>query len=249
MLAIGFANKFYTLWNISTSTVTNELEEHEVTTYTYIKNVSLDKEKAFNSYPEAKYMDDLKGLSRSFEVVGSTKELRIDRFNFGKYKGNLISECVDYSYMAYMLGQFTEERNKQIANTLEKVGYHTEKTKYNWLVWTPEEWEEELSCRNANTEFINKLKNNETIEVLFERNLEVGQDGNDNYFGTYNSGDITYHFPEITVNYYAGYEYGLPAINGKGKRIKNKIVEISEYDWNKNDNTIVVFVKKFNVKK
>ena len=52
--AIGFANKFYTLWHITEETKPlGNGRSYMITHYTFIKNISFDKETALSKYPEA----------------------------------------------------------------------------------------------------------------------------------------------------------------------------------------------------
>ena len=52
--AIGFANKYYTLWQISEETKPlGNGRSMVVTHYTYVKNISFDKETALAKYPGA----------------------------------------------------------------------------------------------------------------------------------------------------------------------------------------------------
>ena len=70
MEAIGFANKYYTLWQIDTYTRTIRVgQNEEVTRYAYIKNISFDRETAFAKYPNAKFIEDLRGKTQSWDSV------------------------------------------------------------------------------------------------------------------------------------------------------------------------------------
>ena len=50
MKVIGFANKFYTLWEVTEGTTPSEINGMSVNTihYEYIKNISFDLETAIN---------------------------------------------------------------------------------------------------------------------------------------------------------------------------------------------------------
>ena len=44
--------------------------------------------------------------------------------------------------------------------------------------------------------------------------------------------DIDIYFPEVKQNYYNGWEYSIPEIKGKGKRVKNKTFKVKiDKDW------------------
>ena len=67
--AIGFANKFYTLWLVQ--------ERKYSKTYIYRKNISFSKEKAMSLYPDAVFDENLRGRTQTFTVrvgVGSSRE-------------------------------------------------------------------------------------------------------------------------------------------------------------------------------
>lgn len=258
MKAIGFANKFYTLWEISTKTVTTQYDEYELTTCTYIKNISFDLNKVRETYPDLEILDYLKGHSISFEVYGSKKSINNDRFNFGKYENELISECNDSWYLTWFYDCCCDERKQNVKNRLIELGYHfsVHTTMYdgveiqNEKMYSAEEWANLQEQLARNEEFINKVLAKEPIEILMERNLTVGEDMDENYFGIYNHEFGALHFNDITVNYYNGYEYGLPKQKGKGKRVKGKTIVITDYDYKitgDNYSPTVIFVKEFNI--
>ena len=71
--AIGFANKFYTLWSV--------YETKYKKIYTYIKNISFSKERAHQLYPNAEFVDELRGKTHSFIVsVGDSLGSEFERF-------------------------------------------------------------------------------------------------------------------------------------------------------------------------
>ena len=66
--AIGFANKFYTLWQISEETKPlGNGRSYVITHYTYVKNISFDKETALAKYPGATLNENLRGMTRSWD--------------------------------------------------------------------------------------------------------------------------------------------------------------------------------------
>lgn len=68
--AIGFANKFFTLWSIDAEPVytTDAYGKHWLTgyhtRYTYHKNISFDLEKAKALYPSLEVQEDLRGKNK-----------------------------------------------------------------------------------------------------------------------------------------------------------------------------------------
>ena len=110
MKAIGFANKFYTLWDIRKDTTyfTDSYGKHwpyrEVTFYTYIKNISFDLEKAKEAYPEACVIEELRGKCRDWSK--KSEDLTPEILKFGKYCGKSISEVadIDFDYLLWLRG-------------------------------------------------------------------------------------------------------------------------------------------------
>ena len=65
--AIGFANKFYTLWHITEETKPlGNGRSYVITNYTFIKNISFDKGVALSKYPEAIFDENLRGKTISW---------------------------------------------------------------------------------------------------------------------------------------------------------------------------------------
>jgi hypothetical protein len=62
--------------------------------------------------------------------------------------------------------------------------------------------------------------------------------------------DILYHFPEVKENYYQGFPYYLPVLNGKAKRIKNKNIKIKKFTYSvDNYNRLVIEILDFEIVK
>lgn len=77
--AIGFANKFYTLWHV--------IERKYSKTYIYRKNISFSKEKAFEKYPDAVFDERLNGMSHTFTVrtvTGGSSDDYMEKFSISK---------------------------------------------------------------------------------------------------------------------------------------------------------------------
>ena len=62
------------------------------------------------------------------------------------------------------------------------------------------------------------LKKTGTIQLQMERNLDT--------YGFVQIDGIPYSFENYVERSYNGYGYGLPTLNGKAKRIKNKLIEV-----------------------
>lgn len=105
--AVGFANQFYTYWEVSTTkNYTSEMGWHWTTYYRYIQNLSTDKElamrKAQQMAPEGKFVEfweELSGRSESW----SSQSFEPGRFQFGRYIGERIVDVDDISYIVWYL--------------------------------------------------------------------------------------------------------------------------------------------------
>ena len=95
MKVIGFSNKYYTLWDVTSETKDLGNGSHyEITHHYYIQNLSFNKDKAFAKYPDAKFDESLRGQTKYFKTQKLVFDT-IDTFRFGKYKFNKIIESED----------------------------------------------------------------------------------------------------------------------------------------------------------
>ena len=221
MKFIGFANKFYTLWDVTSKVVESKYSKHTIVTNTYIKNISTDIDKVKELYPGVEIDESLRGHSCTFEYIKERKEINTDKFNFGKYEGQLISECNDESYLIWFFDNCDVERKKNVEERLVKLGFIVK----NDTIFTQEEIEKQEQIERM-------LSNKEELEVTFDRNLSVEFDSSNKCYGVYRNEDgILFKFNDVKLNYYNGFEYCLPLVNDKAKRIKNKTVKIKDYKY------------------
>ena len=99
-LAIGFATKFYTLWTVTEEVEENETGVYEKTYCHFLKNISMDFNRAKEKYPEAVYVSDLRGHT-SFFHTKCIEKYGEDEFKGGKYAGEKITDCKDYNYLLW----------------------------------------------------------------------------------------------------------------------------------------------------
>ena len=251
--AIGFANKFYTLWHITEDTKPlGNGHSYVITHYTFVKNISFDKETALAKYPEAIFDENLRGKTISWETKKEVWD-NVDTFRFGKYNGQKINETDDLNYIEWYWEQIGGDHKVYVSHYLESIGYEIrtwtwensngQKIDNQYLV-SPETIE---NMRKAAAElklFIDKCKNNEIFEVVPTKNLD--------YNGEFRDGDVIYKFENFKLMEYAGYEYGLPLDSkGRAKRIKNKNLKITKYTYNvDNDlNILTITCKDFEIMK
>ncbi len=242
--AIGFANKFYTLWQISKETrPLGNGHSYVIVHYNYIKNISFDKEKAMALYPDAIYDENLRGKTSSWQTNREVWD-NVDVFRFGRYIYKAIAENEDTDYIAWYWDNVSGEHRDYVSEVLKNRGYEIRKTTHNdgmtseYLI-SPDDLEKE----KINIESLNSVReiimNNDPLELTPTRNLDE--------FGEYWDGNIYYKFENYKTLYYNDYAYGLPLKNEKAKRIKNKTIKITDYTFVDNRTSLNIYVKDFEI--
>ena len=219
MLQIGFSNKYYTLWNVVNETEYSGSEgqySYSVTRFTYLQNLSLVEEKAIvkakeKGCTELGINDELRGRSgRSFEKRTPIKEeLELHQFTYGKYRGDDIRENTDVNYLKWY---FNETELMLVAERVCELD--SDYSIYDDRLVTPEQLESILTTKKIE----DTLKKTGTIQLQMERNLDT--------YGFVQIDGIPYSFENYAEQSYNGYGYGLPTLNGKAKRVKNKLIEV-----------------------
>ena len=220
MLQIGFSNKYYTLWNVVNETEYSGSEgqySYSVTRFTYIQNLSLVEENAIAKAKEKGCTDlcindELRGRSgRSWEKRTRIEEVFANnQFTFGKYQGNDITKNTDVSYLKWY---FSETNNILVA---ERVCELDE----NYSLYEGELLSIDILERILNAKKIeDTLAKTGTIQLQMQRNLDE--------YGMVQIDGVNYYFEEHSVMSYNGYEYGLPILGCKAKRVKNKLIEVN----------------------
>ena len=239
MKAIGFANKYYTLWEVTSKVIESKYSKSTFMTCTYLKNISMDIDKVKALYPGLEIDESLNGHSCTFEYAKEQKEINTDKFNFGKYEGNLIPECTDNSYLCWFFDNCDGERKQNVEARLVELGFVVKDD----IIFTQEEIAKEEQIEKM-------LSNKEELEVVFNKNLNIEFDSSDKCYGVYRNEDgILFKFNDVKLNYYNGFEYGLPLVNGKAKRIKNKTIKIKDYKYEITKYDKIVEVKDFIIMK
>lgn len=247
MYAIGFGGKYYTLWEIVPEVIEEDGYKKIINWYYFVKNLSKHREKAIAQYPDASIMMN---LNSGMYVYKTTKIewLTNDRFRFGKYKGKKFSDINDVNYTEWYFKACQAQKDdrlhyEELMKFLQKFGYTFVVTEDSIIpqMTTPEEHvlvaTETRNVRNIMSTLTKKLP------VSFVPTSNISEDGE--YFDN----GIIYKFPEVKMNHYNGFRYYMPVINGKGKRIKNKTVEVSEYEFSMKDiHTVEVRISKFNIR-
>jgi len=271
-LAIGFANKYFTLWNVSSreETVGNEdnWTTYNVTDRHFIQNLSMDEEKAIK---KAKDMgcknlipdEGLYGVSQSW----SSKEVKEsysnpELFKFGRYQGTRIDEILE-SEIDYLLWYASEQTDEEHLLHIRKVSI--EKFGFvNILGNTPID---DIECIFRNKEEAKLALEAESLHYIKEdfkkycygKTVLVGflkhnldEDGEGYFFiVTADAIEVRFdiRFSEVKENYYNGYEYYLPIDSkGKAKRVKNKTIEVfGEWKYSEEQGEKAFYVNDFKV--
>ena len=242
MKAIGFANKYYTLWDIVKETrPLGNGHNYVITHFNYIKNISMEKDVAFAKFPGLPFDENLRGHYSSWQTEKEVWD-NVDIYRFGKYKYEKIDNS-NLNYLSWYWDNISDEAHKAfVENILTENGYEVREfsTGSKYLM-SPEDLKAE---RNNMKEFNKKLeevKNSDTLELVMTSNPDM--------YGYYRDGDVLYKFEEVKENYYNGFLYYLPVLKGKAKRVKNKTLVITKFDYEVNEHTLNINIKDFKIAK
>lgn len=134
MKIIGFAGKFYTLWDYqkevhySTTAYYEYIATGVTHKYFYIKNISTDIEKVKSLFPYTPIDDSLRGKVRSWEITEKI-DYPSEYFPFGKLKGSLIAESDDVWQLNRLYEGFDIRRKALARRRLIELG---EIVRYDW---------------------------------------------------------------------------------------------------------------------
>lgn len=230
MITIGFATKFYTLWDVTTETVVvnqNAGAFYCVTKCTYIKNLSKNLEKAKIQAGTDNIDLDLRG-QRSFSYRSETK-VDSKYFPYGKLAFTLISESSDTWQLKRLAKDSKYPDNaQQASNRLVELGF----INFEGEFLTQDEINAILEKRemvaNSKKE-VEAICKAGVIEFFAEKNFKVVET-EEGYEARYSievgSSTLYLYLPEGEYKEmsYNGFEYALPIISGKAKKIKGKNV-------------------------
>lgn len=238
MLVIGFANEFYTLWDVSkqdiyssveTASGTMSYKSGEKIYYWYQKNISKDLDKVKALYPDLKIDENLKGISRSWSTSKDVDETP-HILKFGKYAGQTVTEVaeLDWKYFLWLIDNCYKAATKEECYKVQKyIDFITEQERTE---------KERLAAINTISEGINEIEltfnTNPNHEALYNLGCYAGindlreilKDACVVAWGTYgNNTRIAVVFSKEQVKYVDGiYPYHMGIFNGKAKRLKNK---------------------------
>ena len=170
MKTIGFANKYYTLWDVSDTYVEyiSKYEHREKQDFNYIQNLSMDFETAKAKLGDQPYKVDLelKGRStfvKTSDIIDNTPD---NIFKFGKYKGEDINKVNDIGYTSWY---YDETKNPVAKKILLDNGY----AEYDGDIIT-KEYRRELIEQKKESDYIDSLEtghhfnNGEKVELFLK---------------------------------------------------------------------------------
>lgn len=257
---IGFAEEFYTLWTYRkeeqySTRYTANGEEHFKSgvkhIYYYLKNISKSLDKVKELYPELEIYEELRGQKNQYtysDGYADRVEYSADILAKGKYALKPIKEIEDANYLIWYFENVENgndsERNQNIAERLIELGY----VKIDNSFFTKEKADAIAQKQIVKESILKQFETEGELIIEFTKNLD--------YLGYYNYNGVEIKFEEFKTMNYNGYEYSLPTINGKGKKIKNKSVKlvlktdkIVDRYYSEEDNFIGLIVKSFEIQK
>lgn len=251
-LYIGFANTFYTLWDVKSiieygKASHGEVYSYEIVKYTYLQNLSLDivtaqeKAKKFG----CKFLEpnhDLFGRNKSWEQRNSRNYCSFNN-NFTPYHPDT-KECLskisaDEAMRLYKSWHFSS--NIHVINRGIELGLLVRYSEGKIMT------SQEYSSFQDNLEQRYKYKKmGETMEIEITANLNLSI--NNDFAILYDDKYGEIYFKDFKVMYYSGFEYGLP-INekGKAKRIKGKTIQLIVESREYREGIYELFVKSFKI--
>lgn len=221
MLKIGFASKYFTLWDVTTSTEYGQgstgTYSYQRTQYTYYRNLSMNEGIALEKAELAGVKDltvdtELFGRSgKSFTKISPREYVKYEdtQFSYGKYCGEYFSKCEDISYLQWY---FRDNGNIKAAERLVELDEY-------FVIENGELINQDiLENRNRARVLQTVLKTQGFIDTFVDKNVDS--------YGFINIDGINFNFGKTSENFYKDWTYYLPVLNGKAKRIKNKTVRI-----------------------
>lgn len=234
MLRIGFANKYFTLWNVDERTEYRDAGgvflPFQKIYFHYIKNLAMDEKKAktkaiFEGVEDFNVDHDLRGKTSSFSSERAMfSKMPTDKspfFEFGKYSGQKITAVEDRQYLFWY---YQESQNIHCRRRLlDEFGFK----EWNDQIVEPELFEQ-MEYRNYVRSEI--LETGEGIGRLIS-NLDENGVGRVEF----NEEIFFVKFPEFGLNSYRGFDYYVPMKDGKQKRIKGKFLHFKINGFNLNE--------------
>ena len=235
---IGFATEFFTLWDMWTETIYvmapsgQYHPSHNIDHYSYIKNISTDREKVNALYPGLPFDENLRGQMRNFDVKRD-EDLSPEIIKFGKHYGKHIEQIAaeDFSYMLWLLDNCRNQATKALCEQLPQVVEYYARMEQerqaiidSWKVLESGVHEVTFTC-NPNRQVCDTLipednTDNENPLAQYSHRFYAACGMAQEYHTLYILMDGIQHVDGM-------YPYNMGMINGKAKRLKNKSFKLN----------------------
>lgn len=251
MQTIGFASKFYTLWETSRDVFVDAYGRKGVRfCATFIKNISMNEETARAKYPNAPV--DLTLCGHSSWTRTEWEPVPDDVFPCGKYRGEAIADCTDYPYMFWAVDSYMlmDDRRREIAiSALIKSGLYA---MYDGQIMPMERVNEMMAKDAARDEISARIDMEGSFDIVNVSN--IFDDSRYDGFGFLSRTEMAnvvllWNRSDIQMFYYNNCEYYLPIVGGKAKRIKGKKLHIESDSYKIEDGKLFVNVKSISIVK
>ena len=239
---IGFATKFFTLWNVQNEFVYSEVNgQYSIngtrTTFTYCGKLSICKDKAIEKV-QAKgisefFIDEnLRGTRTWSKTEKNFCELNKSEcsvFQFGKYEDAVISECTDIKYLFWYYSETSNRFAKQVLLNSGEYGILKNEDGSEYLC------DNEI-CKTINEResIIQTIKKTMTLEFECVRNLSSNGSLRIEIDGKFIA-DVMFKF--FTRMFYNGYSYALPRKenNPASTKIKGRTLKLTLKEFSKQE--------------
>lgn len=257
MLRIGFANKYYTLWDVDSQPNYTQNDRGQITLthtrviYTYLQNLSINEDEAIAKAKSKGCTDldvdkELYGRNSSWEFVAKgycelPKKIS-PFFEFGKYDTKKIEDSNDLEYLQWY---YIKTENRYAKQVLLQNGYK----EFDDRIVEQEQYE--IQCKEREDKLATEIELQAIKDVgyghiIFTPERNLSSNGTTEY-----KNNICLRFLDYKVMDYGGFRYSLPMIDGLAKKIKGKelvlLVKVVELEYEQRE-LQVVYVKSIDGK-
>lgn len=235
MKAIGKADLYYTLWDISEveQVFVNKFEYYEKQYVTYLQNLSMDENCAIQKAvsmgcTNISIDESLRGKNSSFEINRKVEIYPIDIFPYGNLKGTCIFDSENECQLTRLAYDIKYEQSKTAQSRLIELGTHTFFDGEFMSINTMNSIIDSREKANHLALLTSDANSRGYIDILFEKNLYISDEIEYATYHIENALCIRFSNKFFTKNYYNGFVYGLlkNQKTGKGIRMKNKTYRI-----------------------
>lgn len=169
----------------------------------------------------------------SLNLINGDRDYTI--FNFGKYKGKKISECVDIDYLKW----YYESYHKNIPIDILTIIKNKISSKY--FEYDDRLYPIECTMSDEDNDILNNIKNNKICAFKFNLNT----------YGKYHAiNGVIIEFPKFRSASFSGINYGMPEISENHFiKLKNKTIKINNCDikFNESINRWLITIHDFEI--